>query len=184
MKNFIKIASLLVCAAGSSAAMALPISGEITFIGDSEVVDGTINFTDVEVRQVSESFIEHGVERRDAVAFTGFNYEADPFEAVPALWSVGVFTFKLRTLTVDEPVGGADLSMFGTGTLIHDGGDYRDVAYNWEYSGNTFRASTTQTFSSSASPSASVPEPGSLALVGLGLVGFAVAGYGRRRTQA
>ena len=179
MKNLIKYLSVLLFAVGSSAAMALPISGNIGFFGTSNVVGTDLDIFAAYVSLADGDYVTEGVTATtpsglgDSVAFNAFDYAEDPFTGVTPLWSVGGFSFNLDTLTVGPTGGGVDLALSGRGTLKH--ANYDDTVVFWEYSGNYFGGSTFQTFSSS------VPEPGSLALLGLGLIGFGIAGYGRRR---
>ncbi|VAX00039.1 hypothetical protein MNBD_GAMMA19-406, partial [hydrothermal vent metagenome] len=105
---------------------------------------------------------------------------SSPFSTVSPLWTIAGFSFDLETVTEGPTGPGVDLALSGTGTLMRAG--YDNTTYNWAYSGNAI-AGTLQVFSSASAPTTSVPEPGSLALLGLGLVGFAVTGYKRRRAQ-
>ncbi len=187
MKNFIRGAGLLLLAMASSAVMAVPITGNIAFAGLSTVTGEVVNFTgnSAAVAYADGDFAAEGV-----VALTGpatalntavFNQldYSSPFAGVTPLWTIGGFSFDLETITVGPTGPGVDLALSGTGTLMRAG--YDNTTYNWAYSGNAI-AGTLQVFSSASAPT-SVPEPGSLALLGLGLVGFAATGYKRRRTQ-
>jgi hypothetical protein len=174
MKSFIRVAGLLLLTIGSSAVMALPISGNITFLGTSNVAGTAINFTSANVALVDGDYVAEGVATGNAVAFSSFDYAANPFTTVAGLWAVGGFSFNLESITVGVPTAGVDLSLNGKGTLSH--ANYDDTVMYWEYSGNYFGNTTLQVFSSA------VPEPSALALLGLGLIGFGFAGYGRKRT--
>ncbi len=190
MKKFIRGAGLLLLAMGSSAVMAVPITGNIAFTGLSTDDGTTLTFTgsSATVTYVDGSFAAEGVIAVDPVAgtagdiatFTSFDYTTNPFTAISPLWTVGGFSFNLETVVIGASGPGVDLALSGTGTLMRAG--YDNTAYNWAYSGNDIGGGVLQVFSSASAP-VSVPEPGSLALLGLGLVGFAVTGYKRRRAQ-
>lgn len=182
MKNFIRGAVFLLLAVGSGAVMAVPISGNIAFVGLSTITGTTINFSGATaVGYADGDFAAEGVGVGNVAVFTSFDYAANPFLGISPLWTIGDFSFDLNTITVGPTGLGVDLALFGTGTLMN--ASYDDTVYNWAYSGNFIGNSTLQIFSSATSP-VSVPEPGSLALLGLGLVGFAVTNYRRRRMQA
>jgi len=184
MKNFIRGAGLLLLAMGSSAVMAVPITGNIAFTGLSTVSGEVVTFNgnSATVALADGTFATEGVIAGNIATFNSLDY-SDPFTAVTPLWTVGGFSFDLETVVVGPTGPGVDLALSGTGTLMRAG--YDNTTYNWAYSGNSIGGGTLQVFSSaSAPPLTSVPEPGSLALLGLGLVGFAVTGYKRRRTQA
>jgi len=182
MKNFIRGAGLLLLAMGSSAVMAVPITGVIAFSGTATDDGSSLTFNNVIVgiAGATGTFAAEGVAFPDPVAFTDFNYTPGSFAPVTPLWAVGGFTFDLATVTIEAQTPGF-LSLSGTGTLMNAG--YDDTAYEWTYSSNPLGNTSFEFFSAASSPTP-VPEPGSLALLGLGLVGFAVTGYKRRRTQA
>jgi len=180
MNNFIRAASLFLLAIGSSAAMAVPIiTGNIAFFGTSTVTGTTVNFTgnSAMVAYADGDFAAEGVVGGfpgSMATFSSLDYST-PFSSVSSLWAVGGFSFDLQTIEIGPTGPGVSLALSGTGTLTHAG--YYDTAYSWAYSGNAI-GGTLQVFSAASS---SIPEPGSLALLGLGLIGFAVRGYGRRR---
>jgi len=181
MKNLIVGASLLLLGVGSSAVMAVPISGNIAFYGTSTVTGTTLTFNgnSAIVGLADGNFADEGITVGNTATFNSFDYST-PFSTVSPLWTIGGFSFDLETITLGPTGPGVDLALAGTGTLMNAA--YDNTAYNWAYSGNAV-AGTIQVFSSASVP-VSVPEPGSLALLGLGLVGFAVTSYRRRRTQA
>jgi len=181
MKNFIRGAGLLLLAMGSSAVMAVPITGNIAFTGLATVAGTTLTFNgnSATVALADGNFADQGVAMGNTAVFNSFDYSS-PFSTVSPLWTIAGFSFDLETVTEGPTGPGVDLALSGTGTLMRTG--YDNTTYNWAYSGNEI-AGTLQVFSSASAPT-SVPEPGSLALLGLGLVGFAARGYGRRRVQA
>jgi len=183
MKNFIRGAGLLLLAMGSSAVMAVPITGVIAFSGTATDNGSALTFNNVivGVAGATGTFAAEGVAFPAPVAFTDFNYTPGAFTPVNPLWAVGGFTFDLATVTITAQAPGF-LSLAGSGTLMHVG--YDNTAYDWTYSSNPLGNTSFEFFSAASAPISSIPEPGSLALLGLGLVGFAVTGYKRRRTQA
>jgi hypothetical protein len=89
------------------------------------------------------------------------------------------FGFDLETLNVidRDPIGG-DLGLEGQGTLASDNPSLDATKWTWELSANESSDSAI-TFSAA---SANVPEPMTIALMGLGLVGISLVGT-RRRTN-
>ncbi len=183
MKNFIRGAGLLLLAMGSSAVMAAPITGDIAFTGLSTVSGEVVTFNgnSATVAYADGDFSATPVIAGDVAVFNSLDYST-PFSPVTPLWTIGGFSFDLETIVVGPTGPGVDLALSGTGTLMKAG--YDNTAYNWAYSGNDIGGGTLQVFSSSAAPPTSVPEPGSLALLGLGLIGFAATSYKRRRAKA
>ncbi len=184
MKNFIRGAGLLLLAMGSSAVMAVPITGVISFSGTATDNGSALTFNNVivGVAGATGTFAAESVGFPDPVAFTDFDYTPGSFVPVNPLWAVGGFTFDLATVTIISQTPGF-LSLSGSGTLMHV--NYDNTAYDWTYSSNPLGNTSFEFFSAASAPEiSSIPEPGSLALLGLGLVGFAVTGYKRRRTQA
>lgn len=188
MKSFIRGAGLLLLAMGSSAVMAVPITGDITFVGNSTITGTTVSFTDFAnnpnsamVGNADGDFAAESIVSGDTAIFNTLDYST-PFSPVTPLWTIGGFTFDLLTVIATvAPPPGAGLLLSGTGMLMNAAGGYTNTRYTWEYSG-TDTGKTSLVFSAASNPVA-VPEPGSLALLGLGLVGFAVTGYKRRRAQ-
>jgi len=210
MKKIMKSIGILMLIVGSSAAIAVPITGSISFAGGSAfLTDTTIEFRNLDmndaiVQSVDGSFADQGVITqndyitnffvpgappnldaiRSTVAdFTSFDFMENPFVAIDPLWTIKGFQFKLESLDVGPivpsvPASGTTslFSLVGTGTLSHL--DYDDTAYTWSFDGEVFPNSGVN-FIVSASPVA-VPEPGTLALLGLGLMGFVATNRKRR----
>ncbi len=181
MKSFITGASLLLLSIGSSAVMAVPITGDISFAGTSFVTGTTLNFNNpILVITADGTFADEGIALGSTATFNPLDYSS-PFAGVTPLWTIGGFSFDLETVEVGPTGTNLPLTLSGTGTLMN--ASYDNTLYNWAYSGNGNNINSTLTFSAFSAPTP-VPEPGSLALLGLGLVGFAVTGYKRRRTQS
>lgn len=102
----------------------------------------------------------------------GINDGFDGVTAVSSIvdfWTIDSFSFELTSVTKGftfDP--DAFLILEGTGIISAAGFD--DTMGTWLFTGNTTSGGT---FSWSAGSSALVPEPGMLALLGIGLAGFA-----------
>jgi hypothetical protein len=115
---------------------------------------------------------------------------ADPlasFTGVDPLWTAtgtdaATYTYALSALTNVVRVNGHALGVFGTGMLCRNGIDCN--AFSFLFTTQDADGAMTTTFSlsqSGATPGQFIAEPGSLALLGLGMLGLAVGVRRRAR---
>ncbi len=164
----------------SFAASAAPVTGTITFGGTWFPLDGAggsltsipaLNYIDVEGDTA-------GVLSRTG-AFAGFlgvfapvtynDISVTPFSAIAPLWNGGGFSFDLTAITSDTRTA-SGIILLGTGTLSGNG--YDATPYAWSFSGSTTDGLT---FAMSAVNSAAVPTPAVVSLLGIGMLGLALA---------
>lgn len=162
----------------SFAANADTIHGEVQFAGLAEATGGTDGLGDATAIDFMFAFVTYGDGAYAGAAgtlatFTNFTF--DPFAAaVTPLWTFTVgtstFSFDLESVSIVQQ-NSSFLSLSGSGTLMATG--YYDTPGSWTFTGTG--DSSIFTFASST-----VPEPGTLALLGLGLAGMGLA---RRRRK-
>ncbi len=130
----------------------------IDFIGDDFIVDGA-----------TEDFADSGISAGDIGTY--FDFSFDPLVAGTTVWAIGDWSFALDSINVVFQ-NNAFLVLQGTGMLSGIG--FEDTTGAWNLTGNA--AGALFNYSSGASV---VAEPATLALIGLGFIGLAVA---RRRS--
>lgn len=99
------------------------------------------------------------------------DFQFDPFVApITDFWTIDIFAFELTDVvrgTTNDPVN--FLVLNGVGTLTATG--FADTDASWTFTGDTTGSGI---FSWSAT-STSVPEPGLLVLLSIGLIGFGIS---------
>lgn len=172
----------------ATSGVAEPITGSLSFEGDVEAQGNAsiseadaLTFANVEASQGTGDFSNLTDE---PVSYNDVTIE--PFNGPVTLWD-GLahggedFAFELEEVnSIDRDPTAAALAVGGEGTLksTTSGSDFEDTTWTWNFSANE-GSLTNVTFSAAQ---ADVPEPTSVALLGLGLIGVAFAA-GRRRDK-
>ncbi len=189
MKNVIKglmVATSLV----ATSAYALPITGEMEMTGAFHLIDNSGNTVDNAATATGVDFDFFGFDKFRATSgdgdFMGLagmvgdisDFQFESFSSpIANFWSIDIFSFELTNVVrgfTNDPAN--FLVLNGTGIISASGFD--DTAAAWLFTGD---ASGGGLLSWSATPSipvptasvpTAVPEPGVLALLSMGLIGF------------
>lgn len=178
--------------AAASIASALPITGEIGMGGNFSAVDGQWNATTTDlatgidfdpnlfiVNSATGSFSGIGVigSIKDFQFGAGLGID-DGFggitgvSSITEFWSIDGFAFELTSVVQLVTGSSTFLDLEGSGIITGNGFDA--TMGTWSFTGENDGS----TFTWSAGSSADVPAPAMLALMGIGLMGFAAS---RRR---
>ncbi len=161
-------------------AFAAPITGDISFGGVLNAATNLATTTVVDFNNptvitfTSGDFLGQGLTLGSLATFNDFTIT--PFSTVTPLWTAGIFSFDLESVSIVNQEA-ANLTLKGTGTMKAAGFD--DTTFVWSFS-----ADRTGVIGFSATNSVQVPEPASLALVGLALAGVGLATKRKARAAA
>lgn len=172
------------CCFVASNVMAIPISGSINFAGSSSYLGGTTPATATGIEFLLGFTLlgntgDYAGVQPTLVSFQDFYFSPimSPNPVAP-LWTFtddGItYDFAMTSVTSSVSPGGNSLTLVGSGILGITGFD--DTPGSW-----VFTTQGNQAIGSFSATSA-VPEPGTILLLGGGLLGLAL--YGRRRRNA
>ena len=173
MKGFSVLLVVMAFLALPSRAMAVPITGNITISGGA-TLDGTTANANAVTSWVSPTVVSRTGSFTSIALLTPVVMTApwvfDPSTALPALWSVGGFTFNLVSSTIAQQ-DATFLTISGSGTITGPAGfDPTGGIFNF----TTQSPSADGVFSFSAANNVvTIPDGGStIALLGMGLLGL------------
>lgn len=178
MRKFVwSIAFSLLAGLWSSSASAVNITGSMTFgsVLNPAVNLGTATIVDFQPQTVFITSADDDLASTntpgDLATFQDFSIV--PFVPNDPLWTAGGFSFSLGSLAINTQ-NAVSLVLLGSGTLSGNGFD--PTSYDWSLSAD--RTQNVIAFSATNAASA-VPEPGSLLLLGTGVILI-----GRRRKRS
>jgi len=191
MKKLFVVFSMAVALIGVTAfsAVATPINGAISFSGtsvqdnvDLSLVTAFTGFSNVVVSSTGGTGDYAPVVSGQSVAFSAFTFLPSLIpNPVVALWAFifdgKTYSFDATGLVISPGTTSHTIAMQGPG-IAHITG-FEDTPGNWYFSAN--RAGTTASFSSSSDVVSAVPEPGTMLLLGMGLVG--VGAFSKRKLK-
>ena len=164
------IALIIAICGWSGGAYATLIEGQINFGGSSFTFDGsTLTLHNPTIVGTSGDFVGE-----TSVVINPLQYA--PSTAMTSFWSTDNFTFDVLSTAILGEVAGSFLVLEGTGAIESSIAGFERTIGMWSFSGATGALNW-----SSATTSVSVPEPGSLGLLGAGLLGI---GFFARKKQA
>jgi hypothetical protein len=178
----------------ATAAMAIPINGTLGFNGTTKFTPGgstllsATGLTDMHATVSAEGSdgIYENIPDLTNVTFTNFTFTSST--PVDSLWTVtfaGItYSFDLLEIVATRETlsqNQTSLDLVGSGILKATG--YDDTAGIWTFSSvaNNERTTGRFNFSANSDPPPPVPEPGTIFLLGSGLLGLGF--YGRRRKK-
>jgi len=179
MPNFLKVLTFGAMLAASSAALANPLNGTLTIDGgDGAILPSTLNSgtTSIAFGAIDEAtFYGTGDFSSAGIAFvpftTPFTFTVGPAFAGEVLFTV-TDSFGADAFTVDQVLTAPNGSLTFYGTLA-DGSSGNFILTPDESANGSFSGTLT---------AAATPEPGSLILLGTGLIGTLGVVVRRRRT--
>ena len=182
LKTMTRAGALMLSLALAAPAMAIPISGELDVAGRFGTNTGNLGTASTLTFSIAYATGSTGVYTPIAngtlIDYHSFTFNPSLAAPVNPLWTVTVggntFSFVMNSVDVVQQSSSL-LSLVGSGTLYATG--YDPTPGIWEFAGWQTESGRLKF----TADSADVPEPGTLALLGLGLLGIGFARRGRVR---
>ena len=164
---------------------AIPITGEIGMGGNFIAVDSNGNTTSIGLASGIDFDPNKFIVNSATGSFSGvtaigtiqdFQFSGGAFSSISDFWTVESFSFDLMTITKLASSTDTFLDLQGTGIMRGTG--YDATIGSWTFTGDTtggFSSGNGSSIFSWSAGSTAVPEPAILALMGVGLLGFAVS---------